>query len=221
MTKSKSELTEDILKTFEGWSAGSYNDATGSGTIGYGHLLTKHDKALASKTLTAAEGLDLLRKDIHEHQQGAMKGLKVKLTDNQSAALTSLAFNAGKSSKAVREVVKLVNAGKMEDAANEFLKYNTSKDIVLSALTQRRNIEKDLFLAKDGTDVDMGRYGSKKAVASLPKKVKEAEPIPTIVTEVTTAPLPLGETLPTQSSAEVAKTEITKGWWTRLRTWIG
>jgi len=76
------------------------------------------------------------------------------------AALTSLAYNTGAMSPAVKEVVQLYNEGKDGQAVKAFAKYNRSYNPasgikeVNESLVKRRELEKQLFSAKEGTDVN-------------------------------------------------------------------
>ena len=154
-----SEQTRDLIKRLEGFSATAYKDAGGH-SIGYGHYIQKGEEALLGHTLTDEEGEKLLSKDIESHQVGIKKWLKKPASDLKMAALTSLAYNTGAMSPAVKEVVKLYNEGKDGEAAKAFAKYNRSYNPasgikeVNESLVKRRELEKQLFSAKEGTDVN-------------------------------------------------------------------
>lgn len=154
-----SDQTRDLIKRLEGFSATAYKDAGGH-SIGYGHYIQKGEEALLGHTLTDEEGEKFLSKDIESHQVGIKKWLKKPASDLKMAALTSLAYNTGAMSPAVKEVVKLYNEGKDGEAAKAFAKYNRSYNPasgikeVNESLVKRRELEKQLFSAKEGTDVN-------------------------------------------------------------------
>ena len=154
-----SDQTRDLIKRLEGFSATAYKDAGGH-SIGYGHYIQKGEEALLGHTLTDEEGEKFLSKDIESHQVGIKKWLKKPASDLKMAALTSLAYNTGAMSPAVKEVVQLYNEGKDGQAAKAFAKYNRSYNPasgikeVNESLVKRRELEKQLFSAKEGTDVN-------------------------------------------------------------------
>jgi len=154
-----SDQTRDLIKRLEGFSATAYKDAGGH-SIGYGHYIQKGEEALLGHTLTNEEGEKLLSKDIESHQVGIKKWLKKPASDLKMAALTSLAYNTGAMSPAIKEVVQLYNEGKDAQAAKAFAKYNRSYNPssgikeVNESLVKRRELEKQLFSAKEGTDVN-------------------------------------------------------------------
>jgi len=233
MTKLKTDtdVTEGIIKVFEGFRGAAYKDATGSGTIGYGHLLRKQDQDLANRTISEEEASTLLREDIDAHKAGAIKGLKKKVNKNQMAALASLAFNEGAYGVGLTKIVGLINSGADDrDVAQHFLGINKSKGVRLEALAQRREIEATLFLTAEGGTVDLSSYGSKKkAASSLAEVVQEAplvavEPklpeeispaLETVQLTKTPESSPPGKVLPKKSMGLVSRM------WMKLRTVIG
>jgi lysozyme len=71
----------------------------------------------------------------------------VPLTENQYAALVSFEFNVGKLSEST--LLKLLNFGDKEGAANQFVRWNKGhvegKLVPLAGLTRRRTAESALF----------------------------------------------------------------------------
>lgn len=159
-----SDQVRDLIKRLEGFSATAYKDAGGH-SIGYGHYIKKGEEAFHGHTLTDEEGEKLLTKDIESHQVGIKKWLKKPASDLKMAALTSLAYNTGAQSPAVKEVIGLYNEGKDAAAAKAFEKYNksynpqTGTKELNESLVKRRSLEQKLFTAKEGTDVN-GVYDS-------------------------------------------------------------
>jgi lysozyme len=166
-----SDNTRELIKRIEGYSATAYKDAGGH-SIGYGHYIQKGEEALLGHTLTDEESEKLLTKDIESHQAGIKQWLKKPATDTQMAALTSLAYNTGARSPAVKEIVALHNEGKTAAAAKAFAKYNksynpqTGTKELNESLVKRRELEKQLYSAREGADVN-GVYDS---VMGGPKK---------------------------------------------------
>jgi lysozyme len=244
MTKFKTDkdVTEDVIKVFEGFRGKAYLDKTGTGTIGYGHALKATDTELAKKTLSEPEALQLMREDIADHQKGAIKGLTKELNPNQMAALTSLAFNEGANGKGLTKIVGLINRGADNtEIAGVFNSVVKSKGQVLDVLVDRRRLEVDLFNTPMGATIDLSSYGAKKAVASSPRPapVVEAvtlpvvEPVPVASAEVAKLPEETSQALPTEphpqmlASSSPGKTSpepstgLISKLWTKLRTMIG
>lgn len=169
-----------FLKKEEGVRREAYNDAVGYATTGVGHLIKPGEEHLLKKTLSDDEIDELLRQDIKAHQQGALKDLKVNVTENQMAALTSLAFNIGKNNKSLKKIVGLLNEGKSQEAADHFLrldkakKKGTNEYVALSGLTERREAERELFLTPDGQPFDL----KDKKKASPPRNLLSEQKIP-------------------------------------------
>lgn len=68
------------------------------------------------------------------------------INDNQFSALVSFAYNCGIENLRSSTLLKRVNEGRFQDAANEFPKWNKAKGKVMAGLTRRREAEKALFL---------------------------------------------------------------------------
>jgi len=153
------QQTEKLTKKLEGWSPRAYKDAGGY-SIGWGHYIKKGEEHLLNKTLTEEEGETLFQKDLERHQAGIKKWLKKPISDLKMAALTSLAYNIGAHAKGVKTIVDLYNEGKEEEAAGVFAKYNMARTpesevkVVNEHLAKRRELERRLFTAPEGANVD-------------------------------------------------------------------
>lgn len=135
----------DIIKKHEGLRLEAYmptpNDVW---TIGYGHTHTT-EKGMK---ITAGQAESLLRKDILWVEKAVNKLVVVPLTQNQFDALSSLVFNIGEGAFSTSTLLRLLNAGDYEGAANQFPRWNKQKGRVLNGLTRRRQEERQLFLKK-------------------------------------------------------------------------
>lgn len=157
-TKEQNELSAETLRTLEGFSEKAYIDATGH-SIGYGHFIQAGEDRLLTATITKDEADKMLHKDLVEHQAGITKWLKKPVSDLKLAALTSLAYNTGAYSSAVRQVIRLYNDGKEAEASRVFEKYNKSRDpktgkLELNpTLVKRRELERQMFTAAGPFDV--------------------------------------------------------------------
>lgn len=134
----------DLIKRFEGVVLKVYKDAVGLPTIGYGHLIKKGE---VFTTITQQQAEELLAKDLKQFEEGISTSVKVALTQNQFDALVSFAFNLGMGNVNSSTLLRKLNAGDIQGAANEFVRWNKASGRVLSGLTRRRLAEKELFLS--------------------------------------------------------------------------
>lgn len=112
-------------------------------TIGYGHY---GSDVKAGMTITKAEAIKLLTKDINKFENAVNK-TGLSLTQNQFDALVSFSFNCG-----TANLHNLIRNRSLKEIADAMLKYNKSSGKVLNGLTRRRKEERELFL-KDYREV--------------------------------------------------------------------
>lgn len=157
MTISKAGL--DLIQEFEGYhkarpdgSCEAYQTVLGHRngkpvldipTIGWG--CTEHVKM--GMVWTRAQADDALRRELAKHEAIVAALVKVPITQHQYDALVSFNYNCGKLHSST--LLKRINAGDVEGAANEFAKWNKAGGIVLNGLVRRRAAEKALFLKPD------------------------------------------------------------------------
>lgn len=99
-----------------------YTCSAGHQTIGVGHRITAHELATGLLLIDgnavrwidglSAEQIDgLMRADLAEAERAVNDSVTVPLTDNQFAALVSLAFNIGSTAFKNSSVVRVLNQG--------------------------------------------------------------------------------------------------------------
>ena len=132
-----------LIKSFEGCELAAYKCPAGIWTVGYGHTGSDVVPGLIITTHRAEE---LLQADLAKFEQAVTKALKVAVTPNQFAALVSLAYNIGGGALAKSTLIKRLNAGKTQEAADQFLAWNKAGGKVLKGLSRRREAERALFL---------------------------------------------------------------------------
>jgi lysozyme len=129
-------------------------------TEGYGHAMIYQGQALRGienkelayklhtvNTIEEAERLlaiDLISREKVVEQAALL--VKGGLNENQFSALVSFVYNLGSGQFRSSTLYKYLMEGRMNDAANEFEKWNKSGGKVLDGLTYRRKSEKELFL---------------------------------------------------------------------------
>lgn len=133
----------NLIKDFEGRRLTAYQDAVGVWTIGYGHTRT----AYPGQQISEAGATALLRADVATFERAVSQAVTVPLTENQYAALVSFAFNVGSGALNSSTLLRRLNAGDYNGAANELLRWNRAGGRELYGLTRRREAERSLFLS--------------------------------------------------------------------------
>ena len=133
----------ELIKVSEGLRLEAYlptpNDVW---TIGYGHTKT----AKPGMRITQAGAEALLKHDLAWVEAALKKYIKVSLTQNQYDALASFVYNLGETNFKNSTLLKMLNKGDYQGAADQLLRWDKQKGKVLKGLTIRRNHERDLFL---------------------------------------------------------------------------
>lgn len=131
-----------LIKRWEGLRLTAYKDIVGVWTIGYGST-GSHVKP--GMKITEAEAEALLRKDLSRFEANVEKVVKVKLTDNQFAALVSWSFNVGIGAMNKSTLLKKLNAGNYNAVPTELMKWNKAGGKAVQGLTNRRAQEGALW----------------------------------------------------------------------------
>ncbi len=165
--------TIDLVKSFESLFLKQYICPAGISTIGYGHTGIVHNdgSVYQGRIITEEKAEELLSHDMRVFEKAVLDLVHESeyLNDDQFGSLVSFAFNCGAANLSSSTLLKRVNAKRLDDAAQEFLKWNkarnpnTNKLEVLNGLTRRRASEKRLF---EGTEnpyiasvAEMGKLG--------------------------------------------------------------
>jgi len=141
-----------FIARWEGYEPKVYKCSAKVDTIGYGHVILKSEEYLYGAVLSEADALALLNKDVLTRFTPRVSELveDLELTQNQFDALVSFAFNCGVSALGRSTLLKRLKAGKIANAADQFLVWNKArvKGVLtpLKGLTNRRQAEKELFL---------------------------------------------------------------------------
>ena len=137
----------NLIKSFEGMELEAYLDAVDVWTIGYGHTKT----AEPGMVITEAKAEELLREDLAEFEEAVTEAVEVSINFNQFSALVSFCFNLGADSLFQSTLLKLLNQGDFQGAADQFPRWNKAGGQELEGLTRRRKAERALFLGQDWT----------------------------------------------------------------------
>lgn len=132
-----------IIKESEGCELSPYLCPADVWTVGYGH--TGSD-VTDNGTITQEQAESLLQRDLEAFSGHINRLVNVELTQNQFDALVSLCYNIGAGNFSNSTLLRLLNTGDYEGAANEFWKWRRGGGKILQGLVTRRAKEKELFL---------------------------------------------------------------------------
>ncbi len=127
-----------------------YDDSQGYATIGYGHLVSKrsvkHQAEDAAQKpcnngLSEDDASKLFSQDLAFHIEGIRKNINEKITQAQFDTLVDISFNTGRSALMQSQLVKLINKGKLTEAAEAIETFRTGGNNA-----GRRRRESDNFL---------------------------------------------------------------------------
>lgn len=130
-----------IIKDSEGLMLKAYKDPIGILTIGYGSTGAHVKEGMV---ITEAQAETLLREDLTRFEDFVSANCS-PATDNQFAAMVSLAFNVGNENLRTSTLRRKHLEGDYAGAAGEFAKWNKAGGKVLPGLVKRRNREAQLY----------------------------------------------------------------------------
>src|SRR4051812_10306232 len=150
------------IAQFEGFPNGGrpYNDPIGLATVGYGHLIARRRVSGADArgvwvhgqahpgVLTQDEARRLLAEDLKPREERVAAMIDVTVSQHQFDALVSFAFNVGEGALAGSTLLRKLNAGDYQGAADGLLAWDKAgaPPRPLAGLTRRRQAERALFL---------------------------------------------------------------------------
>lgn len=135
-----------LIKFFEGCKLAAYPDPASGGkpwTIGYGHT----HKVKRGDTITQPQAEQFLYEDLETVCSTIEKSVKAKINQTQFDALCSFIFDVGASNFINSTLLKKLNAGDINGAGDELIRWNRAAGKVIPGLTKRREAERALFLS--------------------------------------------------------------------------
>lgn len=139
-----------IVQNFEGLERqlpngliAAYLDQVGVPTIGWGHTHGVHIGQIASR----AECEAYLAQDLAVAEAAVSELVKVALNSNQYDALVSFTFNVGTGALQGSTLLRLLNEGNYQGAADQFGRWVNGDRGPLPGLVARRAEERALFLS--------------------------------------------------------------------------
>lgn len=126
-----------IVKPWEGRELHPYRDIVGVATVCYGHTLRVEDRRY-----TPAECDKLLESDLARHWRSVSACIRKPITQPQSAAILSWAFNVGVGAACGSTLVRQINAGQPAAVwCKQLLRWNRAGGREVRGLTRRRQAE--------------------------------------------------------------------------------
>lgn len=135
-------LAAGFVSGWEGKRLTAYQCSAGVWTIGYGHTKGVREGDSCTEEQATAWLID----DIRETQTLLAHYVNVPVSEGEFVALVSLAFNVGVGALMKSKLLRKLNSGDREGAAEEFLDFDLVNGKRLVGLTRRRKAEHDLFL---------------------------------------------------------------------------
>ena len=137
-----SEAGLALIREFEGCKLEAYLDSVGIPTIGVGHTAG----VKMGDICTQDQADTWLRTDVQVAVRCVANSVTGVLSQGQIDALTSFVFNLGCGALRNSSLLRMLNAGHDDAAAQQFERWNHAGGRVLAGLTARREAEKELFL---------------------------------------------------------------------------
>lgn len=131
----------ELIKEFEGCKLLPYKCPAGIWTVGYGSTTDVHP----GEPISQAEAESRLAEDVAEAEKGVNDAVRHPLTQHEFDALVSFVFNLGAGNLKKSTLLKLINSGEVEQAAQEFRKWTKAGGVELEGLKRRRYAEMKLF----------------------------------------------------------------------------
>jgi lysozyme len=139
----------NIIREAEGLRLSSYYLA-GQWLVGYGHAIIEASDP-STVTITRAQANDLLRTDVSRCEAAVNRAISVRITQNEFSAMVAFCYNVGEGAFTRSSIVRYVNDGQADAAANAFLRWNHADigghEIEVTPLSVRRARERALFLS--------------------------------------------------------------------------
>jgi lysozyme len=133
----------DLIKRFEGFREQLYIDVAGFPTIGYGHRIVPHE--VFPGGVSETEAGTILASDVTAAERAVGSLVKVALTQGQFDALVDFCFNLGAGRLASSTLLRCLNGGHYDAAAEQLLLWDLARGEVNLGLKARREAELRLW----------------------------------------------------------------------------
>jgi len=133
----------ELIKRFEGFRSQQYTDVAGFLTIGYGHRVLPPESFPAG--ISEPQAATILDADVSQAERAVCRLVKVALTQGQFDALVDFTFNLGAGRLASSTLLRALNAGRYDAAAEQLLLWDLAGGKVNLGLKARREAELRLW----------------------------------------------------------------------------
>ncbi|HBK4657554.1 TPA: lysozyme [Serratia marcescens] len=138
----------ELIKRFEGLRLKAYQDSVGVWTIGYGWTQPVDGKKVGpGMQIDQATADRLLKCGVVQYEQGVNQLVRVRITQGQFDALVSFAYNLGLRSLSTSTLLRKLNDGDKQGAADQFGRWVNAGGKRLDGLVARRAAEREMFLS--------------------------------------------------------------------------
>lgn len=135
----------ELIKKSEGFRDRIYLDVAGFPTIGYGHLIKPNESF--PDGIAEPHAAAILAGDVRDAEQAVSRLVRVALTQGQFDALVDFCFNLGAGRLADSTLLRELNAGHHDAAAQQLLAWDHAGGAVNSGLKARREAELELWIS--------------------------------------------------------------------------
>ena len=122
----------------------AYRDPVNVLTIGWGCT----EGVYQGMTITVAQAEEMLKKELGKFETAVANAVTVQINDNQFSALVCFSYNVGAQALFESTLLKLLNQGKFQEAADQLLRWDKAGGQSLLGLSRRRRAERALFLSQ-------------------------------------------------------------------------
>ncbi len=129
----------DLIKRFEGFRGQLYIDVAGFPTIGYGHRVVPPESFPGG--VSEPHAATILAGDVSAAERAVGSLVKMALTQGQFDAIVDFCFNLGAGRLKNSTLLRCLNAGRYDAAAEQLLLWDLAKGEVNLGLTARREAE--------------------------------------------------------------------------------
>jgi len=143
--RSITEQGLQLIKQFEKFVSSIYVCPAGYPTIGYGHVVSKHERDKFQGGIDHTTAVELLKKDVKAAEQAVLALIHAPLTDGQFAALTSFTYNVGSGALQRSVLRQVANRSDHDSMPHEFAKWVYVHGKKLRGLVIRRAMEAALY----------------------------------------------------------------------------
>ena len=156
----------DLIKNFEGFRPTLYTCPGGKPTIGYGHVVKKHE---GFTKISKDEAENLLRRDVEAAEHAVTRLVDVPLTDGQYSALVSFVFNLGSGAFQASTLRRKINCRLHSEAPKQLKRWVWAGGKKLRGLERRRAAESKLYESSGEVEVEQ-KVAKSVPVTPKPKK---------------------------------------------------